>query len=96
MTISTRATDDKVYVAVSDTGCGIDPTVAGKIFDPFFTTKSVGEGTGLGLSISFGIIEDHGGTIKVDSKSGVGTTFTVELLQKLPNKQTRPQTLTRN
>jgi signal transduction histidine kinase len=86
VTISTRATDDKVYVAISDTGCGIDPAVAGRIFDPFFTTKSVGEGTGLGLSISFGIIEDHGGTIKVESKPGVGTTFTVELLQRLPQK----------
>jgi len=86
VTISTRATDDKVYVAISDTGCGIDPSVAGRIFDPFFTTKSVGEGTGLGLSISFGIIEDHGGTIKVESKPGVGTTFTVELLQRLPQK----------
>ena len=86
VTISTRASDDKVYVAISDTGCGIDPAVAGRIFDPFFTTKSVGEGTGLGLSISFGIIEDHGGTIKVESKPGVGTTFTVELLQRLPQK----------
>ncbi len=87
VTISTRATDDKVYVAISDTGCGIDPAVAGRIFDPFFTTKSVGEGTGLGLSISFGIIEDHGGTIKVESKPGVGTTFTVELLQRLLQKR---------
>ncbi len=87
VTISTRATDDKVYVAISDTGCGIDPAVAGRIFDPFFTTNSVGEGTGLGLSISFGIIEDHGGTIKVESKPGVGTTFTVELLQRLLQKR---------
>lgn len=86
VTISTRASDDKVFVAISDTGCGIDPAVAGRIFDPFFTTKSVGEGTGLGLSISFGIIEDHGGTIKVESKPGVGTTFTVELLQRLPQR----------
>ncbi len=87
VTIRTRYADDRVQVQVSDTGCGIDPEVAGRIFDPFFTTKSVGEGTGLGLSISFGIIQDHGGTIKADSKPGVGTTFTVELLQRLPERR---------
>ncbi|MEO5857764.1 MAG: ATP-binding protein [Pyrinomonadaceae bacterium] len=86
VTISTRATDGKVCVAITDTGCGIDPAVAGRIFDPFFTTKSVGDGTGLGLSISFGIIEDHGGTIKVKSEPGVGTTFTVELKTSLQEK----------
>lgn len=48
-----------------------------KQFSPFFTPKEIGKGTGLGLSISYGIIEKHGGKIKVDSESGAGTTFTV-------------------
>lgn len=83
VTIKTWASDDRVFVAVSDTGCGIPASELGRIFDPFFTTKSVGDGTGLGLSISFSIIEDHGGAIRVDSEPGKGTTFTVELPQRL-------------
>ena len=82
--IKTWSEPEKVCVAISDTGCGIAPDEMGRIFDPFFTTKSVGEGTGLGLSISFGIVEDHGGLIRVDSEVGRGTTFTVELPHKLP------------
>lgn len=66
-------------VAISDTGSGIPESQLSKIFDPFFTTKPVGEGTGLGLSISYGIIEQHGGTIEVKSRVGVGTTFTVSI-----------------
>lgn len=84
--IKTWAEPEKVCVAISDTGCGIARAELGRIFDPFFTTKSVGEGTGLGLSISFGIVEDHSGSIRVDSEVGRGTTFTVELPHKLPDK----------
>ncbi len=68
-----------VEVAFSDTGVGISEDIRSKIFEPFFTTKKVGEGTGLGLSVSYGIVRDHGGDIKIDSKVGAGSTFTVVL-----------------
>ena len=66
-------------ITVRDEGTGIAPGNLPHIFDPFFTTKAVGEGTGLGLSVSYGIIEDHGGTIAVESELGKGTTFTIRL-----------------
>ena len=73
--IATDMKDQLVAVTISDTGTGIEPEHLKKIFDPFFTTKPVGEGTGLGLSITYGIIERHGGAIKVESAPGRGTTF---------------------
>ena len=69
---------DSVEITVMDTGRGIPPELLPHIFDPFFTTKGEG-GTGLGLSVSYGIVKNHKGDIRVESKTGVGTTFTVEL-----------------
>lgn len=66
-------------IKFSDTGAGIRPEDIPKIFDPFFTTKEVGKGTGLGLFITHEIIEEHDGSIKVESKVGEGTTFLIEL-----------------
>ena len=68
-----------LYIQISDTGCGIDPTKINEIFTPFYTTKPLGKGTGLGLSISYSIIHQHKGEIKVTSEIGKGTVFTVRL-----------------
>jgi len=71
--------DGMVKIRVADTGCGIDPAIREKIFTPLFTTKEEGKGTGLGLSITQDIIENHGGTIEVQSTPGKGAVFTVVL-----------------
>lgn len=68
-----------VSFQVSDSGPGIPPEDLGSVFEPFFTTKKRGEGLGLGLSISFGIVKDHGGTIRAESSPGGGACFTVRL-----------------
>ena len=69
----------RVLVSVTDDGQGIPAHILPNIFDPFFTTKPRGKGTGLGLSVSLGIVQQHGGDIRVESKPGLGTTFTVLL-----------------
>ncbi len=69
-------------IEVQDPGGGIRPADLPHIFEPFFTTKEVGEGTGLGLSISYGMVQEHGGWIDVESRLSQGTTFRVYLPQK--------------
>jgi len=77
ITLKTTANGgNEVFVSVSDTGEGIPPENISKIFDPFFTTKEVGNGTGLGLAVTYGIVQEHGGTIEVQSGHD-GTTFSL-------------------
>ncbi len=71
--------ENTVIITFTDTGCGILSDNLPHIFDPFFTTKPTGKGTGLGLSVSYGIIQDHGGNIEVESKVDQGTTFIITL-----------------
>jgi PAS domain S-box-containing protein len=93
VTIRTRVEPDGqgVRIEVADTGCGIEPAIRERIFDPFFTTKPIGEGTGLGLSISYGIVQEHHGTIDVQSTPGKGSCFTIRLpLEPEPSRSRGP------
>ena len=74
---------EKIKIAFKDNGVGIPQENFSKLFEPFFTTKKKGKGVGLGLSVAYGIIEEHGGSIHVNSKKGKGTIFNI----KLPLKQ---------
>jgi signal transduction histidine kinase len=82
--IRTDCNDTHVWIEVKDNGPGIPPEILKKIFDPFFTTKDPGTGTGLGLSVSTNIIQQHGGTLEVNSTVGLGTTFKITLPIKRP------------
>jgi len=76
--IKTLKENNHIYIKVEDTGVGISEVIRNRIFDPFFTTKGV-QSTGLGMSVSYGIINRHGGTIRVDSTEGKGSTFAITL-----------------
>jgi two-component system NtrC family sensor kinase len=78
-TTSTDPARTRVVLEVADTGPGIPPEIQGRIFEPFFTTKPPGVGTGLGLPLCRGIIEGHGGSLRVQSPHGQGTVLRVEL-----------------
>jgi PAS domain S-box-containing protein len=77
--IATRLVESSIVVGFVDTGVGIAPENIARIYDPFFTTKEVGQGTGLGLALSYGIIQEHGGRIFVESRPGEGAHFTLKL-----------------
>ncbi len=77
LTIRSFTEGDEIVVKVSDTGTGMSDEVKNKLFEPFFTTKEPGKGTGLGTSISYGIINDYGGTIDIESSKGKGAEFTI-------------------
>jgi signal transduction histidine kinase len=79
ISLTTEKHDSNVIIKIQDTGSGISKDDKEKLFEPFFTTKNDEQGTGLGLSISYGIIQDHGGTIEVESALGIGTTFVLSL-----------------
>ncbi len=78
---------DSISISIQDNGHGIQEDKLKQIFEPFYTTKEKGKGTGLGLSITYGIVQKLGGDIRVESKVGIGTKFTVEL--PLKNKNSR-------
>jgi PAS domain S-box-containing protein len=79
LTLKLGPKGDMVELGVQDTGTGVPEDQVSKIFDPFFTTKPVGEGTGLGLTVVHGIIQEHNGTIRVNSIPNQGTIFTISL-----------------
>jgi len=87
ITVSTGAEDGRVWLKVTDTGCGIPKENIAKIFEPFFTTKHIGKGTGLGLAVTYGVVKMHRGDIKVESNNNpaagpTGSTFTVIIPRK--------------
>jgi len=79
VSLSTKKENNKVLITVKDNGNGIPKKILDKIFQPFFTTKPTGQGTGLGLSLSYDIVKAHGGELKVETKEGEGSTFTIQL-----------------
>ncbi|MHA2060854.1 MAG: sensor histidine kinase [Candidatus Sifarchaeia archaeon] len=79
LNIRTSSHDNWLKIEVQDTGYGIPEEKMSKLFTPFFTTKGRGQGVGLGLAVAYGIIHSHNGRIEVQSREGVGTTFTVGL-----------------
>ncbi|MCL4864146.1 MAG: HAMP domain-containing histidine kinase, partial [Caldilineaceae bacterium] len=89
LTIEVYPEGQGVVLAVSDTGMGIDDEAVDRIFEPFYSTKN--DGTGLGLSVTYGIVQGHGGTIRVRSEVGEGSQFAVWLPCERPESVQPPQ-----
>jgi signal transduction histidine kinase len=79
VSISTKKTNGMIEISVADNGNGIPEAIKEKIFQPFFTTKPTGQGTGLGLSLSYDIVKAHGGELRVETKEGEGSYFSILL-----------------
>jgi signal transduction histidine kinase len=79
VSVTTKRSNGKVEIKVSDNGNGIPQKVLDKIFQPFFTTKPTGQGTGLGLSLSYDIVKAHGGELRVETREREGSIFIIEL-----------------
>ena len=92
LTVRGWRTDGAIEVSIADTGEGMLPEQLQHIFEPFYTTKAARKGTGLGLALSYNIVQRHGGSIRVQSEVGKGSTFTVSIPLRKPNGagQTRP------
>jgi len=75
----------KIYLSVNDNGIGIPEEIRDRVFDPFFSTKNEAKGVGLGLAVVYGIVQQHGGRIRIESDSESGTTVTLELLRRTPD-----------
>ena len=99
LVVRTEQRGDRVAVTFADDGEGIADDVLPRIFEPFYTTRPVGQGTGLGLSVSLGIVQDHGGTMQVDSRPGEGATFViwlpVEKQSEIVETRAQPEPATR-
>ena len=85
LTLRTRNEDDKVLIEVADAGSGLTPEECERIFTPYYTSKQ--HGTGLGLAIVQSVVSDHGGSIRVHSEPGRGTTFVIQLPRRLDPKR---------
>lgn len=86
-----NANENKIWLAIADTGHGIEKHHLSRIFEPFYSTKGDGKGVGLGLSMVYGIIREHNGDIEVDSEPGRGTVFKITLPTKPEVKQEKQE-----